>query len=60
MLRGALERGYSTRRFPGGERRMYHRWPASRMRNIDGKLSDLVAANVTRTNTLLSRLTKRG
>lgn len=58
-LRVAFDRGYSTRKFPGGERRMYHRWPAHKMRNIDGKLLDLVAENVTRTNPLFERLTRK-
>lgn len=51
-----FNRGCSWRRYPGGERLIVHRWPASRMRAASSVSAEL-AANITRANPLLLRLT---
>ena len=60
IVRDSFERGFSVRRFPGGERVIVHRWPAKRMHNTEGMVYDLIARNITATNALFSRLQKRG
>lgn len=58
IVAGMFERGYTVRKFPGGERRMFHRWPASKIKGAK-PITDLIAENITRNNTLLARLTHK-
>ncbi len=58
MVQAAFERGYTVRKFPGGERYMFHRWPASKIKGAR-PLSHLVAENVTRSNALFAKLARK-
>jgi hypothetical protein len=58
MVVDTFERGYTVRKFPGGERVMLHRRPAKKIKGAR-PLRALIADSVTLNNTLLARLTRK-
>ena len=62
IVRNTFRAGYTYRRYgQNGElkRRMIHRFPAEKLK-CDGSMADVLAENITRSNSLLDRLSRRG
>jgi len=54
----ALERGYTMRRYPGGERAMVHRWNYKKIRGAK-PLKYRLVESIYRNNALLQSLMRR-
>ena len=58
IIAGMWDRGYTVRTYPGGSRRMVHRWHWKKIKGSK-PLRDAIVENITKNNALLAYLSRR-